>query len=195
MRMLGLFIVVRSCPLVEQVSSLWSKSHPCRASFLLVEQVSFLWSKSHPCRASLLLVEQVSSLLSKFHPCWASLILAEQVSSLWSKSHSCGASLILAEQVFSLWSKFSRIWNLVGKSGPSFCQGPHIKNGLYLLWARGHGPVGLAKPYLIFYPLQLPPSPHLVRRFCANGQLRWRSKQTIMVVMYSWGWRIGINER
>ena len=42
----------------------------------------------------------------------------------------------------------------MGKSRPSFCQGPHIKNGLHLLWARGHGPVGLAKPYLIFYPLQ-----------------------------------------
>ena len=42
---------------------------------------------------------------------------------------------------------------MVGKSGPSFCQGLHIKNGLGLLLAHGHGPVGLTKPYLIFYPL------------------------------------------
>ena len=44
---------------------------------------------------------------------------------------------------------------MVDKSGPSFCQGLHTKNGLDLLLAHGHGPVGLAKPYLIFYPLQL----------------------------------------
>ena len=44
---------------------------------------------------------------------------------------------------------------MVGKSGPSFCQGLHTKNGLGLLLAHGHGPVGLAKPYLIFYPLQI----------------------------------------
>ena len=60
---------------------------------------------------------------------------------------------------------------MVDKFGPSFCQGLHTKNGLDLLLAHGHGPVGLAKPYLIFYPLQLSPSPHLVRHFCANGQL------------------------
>ena len=46
---------------------------------------------------------------------------------------------------------------MVGKSGPSFCQGLHTKNGLGLLLAHGHGPVGLAKPYLIFYPLQFLP--------------------------------------
>ena len=34
--------------------------------------------------------------------------------------------------------------------------GAHTKDGLYLLWACGHGPVGLAKPYLIFYPLHFP---------------------------------------
>ena len=45
---------------------------------------------------------------------------------------------------------------MVGKSGPSFCQGLHTKNGLDLLLAHGHGLVGLAKPYLIFYPLQYP---------------------------------------
>ena len=44
---------------------------------------------------------------------------------------------------------------MVGKSGPSFCQGLHTKNGLDLLLAHRHGPVGLAKPYLIFYPLQV----------------------------------------
>ena len=38
--------------LVEQVSSLQSKSFPCGASLLLVEQVSSLQSKSSPCRAS-----------------------------------------------------------------------------------------------------------------------------------------------
>ena len=151
MRMLGLFIVVRSWPLVEQVSSLWSKSHPCRASFLLVEQVLFLWSKSHPCRASLLLMEQVSSLLSKSHPCRASFLLVEQVSFLWSKSHPCRASLLHVEQVFKNLKLGGQVWAFV-------LSGAHIKNGLYLLWARGHGPVGLAKPYLIFYPLQLPPS-------------------------------------
>ena len=79
--------------------------------------------------------------------------LVEQVLSLQSKSSSCRASLLLAAQVLSLQSKSSGIWNVVGKSGPSFCQGPHTKNGFDLLWAHGHGPIGLAKPYLIFYPL------------------------------------------
>ena len=39
--------------------------------------------------------------------------------------------------------------------------GAHAKDGLYLFWACGHGPIGLAngpiglaKPYFIFYPLQ-----------------------------------------
>ena len=39
--------------------------------------------------------------------------------------------------------------------------GAHAKDGLYLLWACGHepiglanGPIGLVKPYFIFYPLQ-----------------------------------------
>ena len=38
--------------------------------------------------------------------------------------------------------------------------GAHAKDGLYLLWACGHEPIGLAngpirldKPYFIFYPL------------------------------------------
>ena len=104
--------------------------------------------------------------------------LVEQVFSLYDKSFPCGTSLVLAAQVLSLQSKSSGIWNVVDKSGPSFCWGLHTKNGLGLLSAHGHGPVGLAKPYLIFYRLQLPFSPHLVRRFCANGQLGWRSKQS-----------------
>ena len=36
------------------------------------------------------------------------------------------------------------------KSGPSFYQGLHTKNGLNLLLAHGHGPVGLVRPYLLF---------------------------------------------
>ena len=100
------------------------------------------------------LVEQVLSLQSKSSPCRASLILATQVLSLQSKSSPCRTSLILATQVLSLQSKSSGIWNVVGKSGPSFCQGLHTKNGLDLFLAHEHGPVGLVKPYLIFYPLQ-----------------------------------------
>ena len=46
--------------------------------------------------------------------------LVEQVSSLQSKLHPCRASLILIEQVF---------WNVVGKSGLSFCQGPTQRMG------------------------------------------------------------------
>ena len=111
---------------------------------ILVEQASSLQSKSHPCRASL------SSLQSK------PLILVEQV------SHPCRASFL---------KRGGQVWAFV-------LSGAHAKDGLYLLWACGHGPiglangpVGLAKPYLIFYPLQQPPSPHLVRRCCVNGQL------------------------
>ena len=97
------------------------------------------------------LVEQAS------RPCRASflflqskfLILAEQA------SHPCRASFL---------KRGGQVWAFV-------LSGAHTKDGLYLLWACGHGPIGLAKPYLIFYPLQLPPSPHLVRRCCANGQL------------------------
>ena len=71
-RMLGPFYSSEVLPpfLVEQVSSLQSKSHPCRASFNLAEQVSSLQSKFHPCRASFILVEQVSSLQSKFSETW-----------------------------------------------------------------------------------------------------------------------------
>ena len=54
-----------------------------------------------------------------------------------SKSHPCRASFL--------------------KRGGQVCafvlSGAHAKDGLYLLWACGHGPIGLAKPYLIFYPL------------------------------------------
>ena len=99
----------------------------------------------------LILVEQVS------HPCRASL------SSLQSKL------LILIEQAshpyrVSFLKRGGQVWAF-------FLSGAHAKDGLYLLWACGHGPIGLAKPYFIFYPLQLPPSPHLIRRRRANGQL------------------------
>ena len=57
--------------LVEQVSSLQSKSFPCGASLLLVEQVSSLQSKSSPCGASLLLVEQVFKNLKLGGQVWA----------------------------------------------------------------------------------------------------------------------------
>ena len=103
------------------------------------------------------LVEQVSSLQSKL------LILAEQA------SPPCRASFLKRD----------------GQVRAFVLSGAHAKDGLYLLWACGHGPIGLAngptglangpiglaKPYFIFYPLQLPPSPHLIRRRCANGQL------------------------
>ena len=96
------------------------------------------------------LVEQALSLQSK------SLILVEQV------SHPCRASFL---------KRVGQVWAFV-------LSGAHAKDELYLLWTCGHGPIGpangpigLAKPYLIFYPLQLPPSPHLVRHSCANGQL------------------------
>ena len=74
--------------------------------------------------------------------------LVEQVSSLQSKSSPCRASFILVEQVFKNLKLGGQVWAF-GLSGA------HTKNGLYLLWACGHGPVGLAKPYLIFYPLHL----------------------------------------
>ena len=57
--------------LVEQVSSLQSKSPPCRTSLILAEQVFSLWSKSSPCRASLLLVEQVFKNLKLGGQVWA----------------------------------------------------------------------------------------------------------------------------
>ena len=57
--------------LVEQVSSLQSKSFPCGASLLLVEQVSSLQSKSSPCGASLLLIEQVFKNLKLGEQVWA----------------------------------------------------------------------------------------------------------------------------
>ena len=37
-----------------------------------------------------------------------------------------------------------------------------------------------------FYPLQLPPSPHLIRRFCARGSIGVTVK-TILTVRCSWG--------
>ena len=77
----------------------------------LVEQVSSLQSKSHPCRASLLLVEQA-------HPCRASLLLVGQVSSLQSKSSPCGASLLLVEQVFKNLRLGGQVWAFVLSGTP-----------------------------------------------------------------------------
>ena len=80
-----------------------------------------------------ILVEQDSSLQSK------PLILVEQV------SHPCRASFL---------KRGGQVWAFV-------LSGAHAKYGLYLLWACDHGPIGLAngpiglaKPHLIFYPLQ-----------------------------------------
>ena len=84
----------------------------------------------------------------------AFIVVRSCLLSLQSKSSLCRTSLILAAQVLSLQSKSSGIWNVVGKSGPSFCQGLHTKNGLDLLLVHGHEPGGVAEPYLIFYPLQ-----------------------------------------
>ena len=58
--------------------------------------------------------------------------------------------------------------------GPLFYQGFHTKDGLDFPLAHGHrpvrptrlGPSGLA---FCFYPLKLPPSPHLIRRFFVEG--------------------------
>ena len=81
------------------------------------------------------------------YPCRASssslqskpLILAEQA------SHLCRASFL---------KRGGQVWTFV-------LSGAHAKDGLYLLWACGHGPIGLAngpigltKPYFTFYPLQ-----------------------------------------
>ena len=57
---------------------------------------------------------------------------------------------------------------------PLFYQGFYTKDGLDFPLAHGHrsvrpiclGPSGLV---FCFYPLQLPPSPHLVRRFLLKG--------------------------
>ena len=71
--------------------------------------------------------------------------LVEQVSSLQSKPHPCRVSFLKLG---------GQVWAFV-------LSGAHTKDGLYLLWACGHGPIGLAngpiglaRPYLIFYPLQ-----------------------------------------
>ena len=75
------------------------------------------------------------------HPCRASslslqskpLILVEQA------SHPCRTSFL---------KRGGQVWAFV-------LSGAHAKDGLYLLWACGHGPIGLPKPYFTFYPLQL----------------------------------------
>ena len=58
--------------------------------------------------------------------------------------------------------------------GPLFYHGFHTKDGLNFLLAHGHRPVrptslGPSGFAFYFYPLQLPPSPHLVRRFLCKG--------------------------
>ena len=66
--------------------------------------------------------------------------------------------------------------------GPLFYHGFHTKDGLDFLLAHGHrpvrptrlGPSGLA---FYFYPLQLPPSPHLVRRFLCK-RANWGDGQS-----------------
>ena len=97
------------------------------------------------------LVEQAS------HPYRASLssLQSKPLTLVEQASHPCRVSLLKRD---------GQVWAFV-------LPGAHAKDGPYLLWACGHGPIGLAKPYFIFYPLQLPPSPHLIRRRRANGQL------------------------
>ena len=88
---------------------------------------SLVEQASYPCRASFL------SLQSK------PLILVEQASHPYRTSFlKCGG----------------QVWAFVLSRA-------HAKDGPYLLWACGHGPIGLvngpiglAKPYFIFYPLQ-----------------------------------------
>ena len=58
--------------------------------------------------------------------------------------------------------------------GPLFYHGFHTKDGLNFLLAHGHRPVrptrlGPSGFAFYFYPLQLPLSPHLVRRFLCKG--------------------------
>ena len=66
--------------------------------------------------------------------------------SLWSKFHPCRPSFL---------KRGGQVWAFV-------LSGAQTKDGLYPLWACGHGPIGLAngpiglaRPYLIFYPLQV----------------------------------------
>ena len=80
--------------------------------------------------------------------------LVEQVSSLQSKSSPCRASL----QESETW------WASLGLRS---VRGPTQRMGSTFFGPMDMGLLG--SPSL--YPLQLPLSPHLVRRFCANGQL------------------------
>ena len=66
--------------------------------------------------------------------------------------------------------------------GSLFYEGFYTKDGLDFPLAHGHrfarptslGPPG---PVFGFYPLQLPPSPHLVRRYLRKG-IKWGDGQT-----------------
>ena len=111
--------------------------------------------------------------------------LVEQVLSLQSKSPPCRASLLLAAQILSLQSKSLRIWNVVSKSGPSLCQGPYTKNGLDLLWAHGHGPIGLAKPYLIFYPLQIR-IVKIINNWMSTLLIWFCCPKSLLLILFSW---------
>ena len=90
----------------------------------------------------LFLVEQASQ------TCWASLpdLLSKPLRLAGQASHACRTSFVKRD----------------GRVRAFVLSGAHTKDGLYLLWACGHGPIGLvngliglAKPYFIFYPLQL----------------------------------------
>ena len=63
----------------------------------------------------------------------------------------------LVEQASSLQSKLSETW--WASLGLRSVRGPHKGQALPSLglwtWTCGHGPIGLAKPYLIFYPLHI----------------------------------------
>ena len=83
------------------------------------------------------LVEQAS------HACWASLscLLGKPLILVEQTSHACRTSFLKRG----------------GQVRAFALSGAHAKDGLYLLWACGHrpiglanGPIGLAKPYFIF---------------------------------------------
>ena len=71
---------------------------------------------------------------------------------------------------------FSRIFPMLCPIliGPLFYQRFHTKDRLNFLLAHGHRPVrptrlGPSSLAFCFYPLQLPPSPHLIHRFFVQG--------------------------
>ena len=128
----------------------------------LVEQASSLQSKP------LILVEQAS------HPCRASFILAEQASSLQSKSHPCRAIFL---------KRGGQVWTFV-------LSGAHVKDGLYLLWACGHGPVDMGLlglpsliPYFILFSSFTPFGPSLLCKRSIGVTVKTNNNDG----PYSWG--------